>query len=648
MRYARDAIGIDKEQEVTILAGNPNVGKSVVYGHLTGKYRDVSNYPGTTVEMSMGESKGLVSKGMVIDTPGADSLTPISEDEKVTRDILLGTDPDQVVQVADAKNLKRALMLFIQISELGLPLILNLNMMDEARTRSIDIDIDGLSKELGVPVLPTVATEGRGISALKSRMEDAAPSQIKVDYPKEIEDAVEKLRPTLKNRGLALLYLSAPDEMSDFIEERLGPSAKRKAQEILEELQSKFSRSLGYVISISRRRKAESIYSEYVEKGEVQSTDLRERLSSLVTQPLTGIPIFIGALIGLYLFVGFVGAQLIVDFIEVSIFEAHVNPWVESTVYGTFGDNVLSEIIAGEYGIVTVGLTWAIALILPIITTFFLAFSVLEDCGYIPRLAAMADKGFRRIGLNGKAVLPMVLGFGCDTMATLTTRVLDTKKERVIATLMLALGIPCSAQLGVIFVIMALLPIHYFFIWVAVIASQLMLVAWLASKIIPGERGDFIMELPPLRIPRWDNVLRKTYYKVVWFLKELVPLFIIGTFIISVMNITGVLDMLINFLEPVVQHWMGLPADATIAFIVGFLRRDFGAAGILAMASQLSYRQMLVATVAITLFIPCIANLLIMVKERGVKTAVAMVVFIIPFAFFVAGVLNYILKIVGL
>ncbi len=175
-----------------------------------------------------------------------------------------------------------------------------------------------------------------------------------------------------------------------------------------------------------------------------------------------------------------------------------------------------------------------------------------------------------------------------------------------------------------------------------------MLVAWLASKIIPGTRGDFIMELPPLRVPRWDNVLRKTYYKVVWFLRELVPLFIVGTFIISVMNITGVLDVLIDILKPVVQGWMGLPGEATIAFIVGFLRRDFGAAGILAIAEQLSHRQMLVASVAITLFIPCIANLMIMVKERGIKTSVAIVAFIIPFAFFVAGVLNYILKFMGL
>lgn len=270
----------------------------------------------------------------------------------------------------------------------------------------------------------------------------------------------------------------------------------------------------------------------------------------------------------------------------------------------------------------------------------------LEDVGYIPRLAAM-DKGFRKVGLNGKAVLPMVLGFGCDTMATLTTRVLDTKKERVIATTMLALGIPCSAQLGVIFAIMAILPLQYFALWVIVVASQVLLVAWMASKILPGGRGDFIMELPPLRVPKWDNVLRKTYYKVMMFFKEAVPLFILGTFIISVANITGALDVAIDGLRPVVVHWMGLPEDTTVAFLLGFLRRDFGAVSILDMSGQLAVRQILVATVAITLFVPCIANLLIIIKERGVKTALGIIGFIIPFAFFVAGVLNYVMKFIG-
>ncbi len=647
MRYARETLGIGEDEEVHVLVGNPNVGKSVVFSELTGTYREVSNFPGTTVEVSTGKLSLKGKDEVLIDTPGADSLTPISEEEKVTRDILLGTDPDTIIQTADAKNLKRAMMLFLQLSEFGLPVVLDLNMIDEAETRLIDIDSEGLSKELGVPVVDTVAPEGRGIKELKSKMKEARTPDVKPDYPKEIEEGLNDLTKIFGNKGIALLYLSVPKEMEDFIREKIGEDELKEAQEILERLHKKFSRDLSYLLTMSIRRKAEEIASKYMEKEEVEKTSIKEKISELTMQPLTGIPIFLMVLLLLYEFVGFVGAQIIVDYLEIGIFEAHVNPFIQEQIYDIMGTNFVSRILVGEYGVITVGMTWAVALILPIITTFFLAFSLLEDVGYIPRLAAMADKGLRRVGLNGKAVLPMVLGFGCDTMATLTTRVLDTKKERVIGTTMLALGIPCSAQLGVLFAIMATLPVYFFLLWATIIFFQLLFVAWAASKILPGRRGDFIMELPPLRVPKWRNVLRKTYYKVVMFFKEVVPLFILGTFLISVANLTGVLDFLIKGLEPIAVKWLGLPSETSIVFILGFLRRDFGAAGLLNMAGSLTNIQMLVAIVAITLFIPCVANVLVIIKERGVKTAAAIIAFIIPFAFFVGGVVNHVSRFLG-
>ncbi len=647
IKYARKALDIPEDEDVTVLVGNPNVGKSVIFSYLTGKYRDVSNFPGTTVEISKGKSKWGVKKGTVIDTPGADSLTPISEDEKVARDLITGTDPNRIVQVADAKNLKRAMMLFLQLSEMEIPLVLNLNMMDEAKTRLINIDTKGLSEELGVPIVETVAPEGRGLHKLRNNLENASISDIKPDYQPEIKNAIEKISDLFGSRGIALLYLQAPKEMREYIKERIGVEEEKKAQDILFNLHRKYSQDLSYLITMSIREKAEELASKYMSKGEVTKTSFKDKISDLTMKPITGVPIFIGALLLLYLFVGYIGAQVMVEFFEGFLFGDYINPWIHDTVIDLLGHNAVSKILVGEYGVLTVGFTWAVALILPIITTFFLAFSLLEDCGYIPRLAAMADRTLRKVGLNGKAVLPLVLGFGCDTMATLTTRVLDTKKERTIATLMLALGIPCSAQLGVIFAIMATLPVSYFFIWVAVVVSQLLLVAWLASKILPGKRGDFIMELPPLRVPKWDNVLRKTYYKVVWFFKEALPLFMLGTFVISVFKIIGFLKIIENGLKPVVHDWMGLSPETSKYFILGFLRRDFGAAGLLSEAQSMSSIDMLVATVAITLFVPCIANFLMIIKERGYKTAIAIIGFIIPFAFLVAGVLNHLMTFFG-
>lgn len=323
-------------------------------------------------------------------------------------------------------------------------------------------------------------------------------------------------------------------------------------------------------------------------------------------------------------------------------------------------NNFIFELFLDEHaGLIRVGLTYAVAIVFPIVGFFFLAFGIMEDSGYLPRLAVMVDKVFKKIGLNGKAVLPMVLGLGCDTMATLTTRILNTRKERIIATLLLALAIPCSAQLGVISGILGRISGSYFAIYVFVIGSQLLLVGYLASKILPGEPSDFLMEIPPFRMPKLTNILIKTAYRVKWFLKEAVPLFILGTFGLFIFSKLGILKLLEKAGEPIVQAWLGLPPETTEGFILGFLRRDYGAVSIFkALEAKASSRdllspsgsggidpsQLLVALVVITLFVPCLANFLVMIKEQGAKNAFLMVSFIIPFAFLVGGVLRLIIQ----
>lgn len=294
-------------------------------------------------------------------------------------------------------------------------------------------------------------------------------------------------------------------------------------------------------------------------------------------------------------------------------------------------------------------LSYGFAIILPIVTTFFLFFSVLEDSGYLPRLASMMNRVFKVMGLNGKAILPMVLGLGCDTMATLTTRILETKKERIIVTLLLALGVPCSAQLGVILAMTASLSLTASIVWMSVVVLVLFLVGYLSSKIVKGEPTDFIIELPPLRIPAFSNIMYKTIARIEWYLKEVIPLFILGTAILFVLDKIQVLGAIRNVASPVVQNWLGLPAKATDAFLIGFLRRDYGAAGLFNLAQDglLTGNQILVSIITITLFVPCIANFLMIIKERGLKTALAMTAFIIPFAVLVGGLLNWALILLG-
>ena len=344
---------------------------------------------------------------------------------------------------------------------------------------------------------------------------------------------------------------------------------------------------------------------------------------------------------------GYTGAQTLVGFLEDVIFGRLLIPAIQ----GLLPTGLLYDFVVGKYGLVSMGLTYAIAIVLPVVGTFFIAFGLLEDSGYLPRLSILSDRVMRLMGLNGKATLPMVLGLGCCTMATITTRVLSSRKERLIATLLLALGIPCSAQLGVILGIAAGFSPAATLTVIGVVASQLFLVGFLASKLIRGQKSEFIFEIPPIRMPQLKNLLLKTGYRIKWYLKEALPLFLYGTtalFILDKVRVSGssLLEWIQTGLAPVLTGVLHLPAQAASPFVLGFLRRDYGAAGLFQMArtGMLSAQQVVVSLVVITLFVPCLASFLVIVKEQGMKRALAITSFIVPFAIGVGAVVSWVLR----
>jgi ferrous iron transport protein B len=291
----------------------------------------------------------------------------------------------------------------------------------------------------------------------------------------------------------------------------------------------------------------------------------------------------------------------------------------------------------------TLGCRYAFALILPIVTFFFLVFSVIEDSGYLPRLAMLIDNIFKKIGLSGRAVIPMVLGLGCATMATLVTRTLPTKKERVLATLLLALAVPCSAQLGVIMALLRDKP-AVTAVWIGVLVFVFLAAGWLGARLIPGAPASFFMELPPLRLPGLGNVLTKTFVRVKWYLQEVVPLFLLASFLLWMGKLTGLFAMLETAMRTPVAL-AGLPPECAKVFIFGFLRRDYGAAGLYDLSKQhlLTNVQVAVACVALTLFLPCIAQFLVNIRERGWRTGLAISVITLVLAFVVSVALNAVL-----
>ncbi|KPU26673.1 ferrous iron transporter B [Caloranaerobacter sp. TR13] len=477
--------------------------------------------------------------------------------------------------------------------------------------------------------------------------------QLSFKYDDAIENSINYIIDNLKGeyvlskRSIALLLLQEDEDIIEKVKVTEG-SNYIKISEIINKTKEKYDKPLSYIIALSRQKVVEDITSQVVTKDDKNRSSISNFLSKLTMNPITGIPILLLVIyFGLYKFVGQFGAGTVVDFLEANIFEAYINPWVNGVVNTVIPWKWLQDLIGNEYGIITLGIRYAAAIVLPIVGTFFFAFSIIEDSGYLPRLAMLVDRIFKKIGLNGRAVIPMTLGFGCDTMATMVSRTLETKRERVIATLLLALAIPCSAQLGVILALLSGEP-KALLVWIIFMLFVFLFIGYLTSKIMPGEGPSFYMEVPPLRLPKLTNILIKTYTRMQWYFIEIVPLFIFASVLIWIGNITGLFDVLVNMLKPVV-NMIGLPDNVAKVFLFGFFRRDYGAAGLydLQQAGVLSPRQLVVAAATLTLFVPCVAQFAMMIKERGTKTAILMGTFILIFSFAAGFVLNWILGTFG-
>lgn len=642
---------IDETSRRLLMVGNPNVGKSALFNRLTGSYVVVSNYPGTTVALSQGRMRYGGQEYAVVDTPGMYTVFPITEEERVTRRMLMEDPQDVVLHVVDAKNLPRMLSFTLQLIEAGLPVILVLNIMDEAQQAGLTINVETLQENLGIPVVATVSISGKGMKPLKEAIAvyPARSTGLNIDYGLPIEKAAREIASvmpdtTFSHRATALLALQEDKDVLRLLSTH-GSGRAQKVFAVLNRLKKELEHPVGYYLTLSRQHRSERILKGIITEGEVLGGEAGARLDNLLISPWTGIPILLAVLyFGFYRFVGGFGAGTVVDFLEGHLFDAYFVPFVNTWTERLIPWKVLQDLIAMEYGVLTLGVRYAVALLMPIVGAFFLVFSVVEDSGYLPRLSLLIDRLFKKIGLSGRAVIPMTLGFGCGTMATMVTRTLESVRERVIATVLLALAIPCAAQLGVIFGLAADSP-GVIITWIGTVGLVFLLIGYLTAKILPGQTPDFFMELPPLRLPRLANVWVKTSSRMRWYFREILPLFLLASVLIWAGNITGLFEKALWLLS-FPTHWIGLPDEAAQAFLYGFFRRDYGVAGLydVHQTGALSGNQLAVATITLTLFLPCIAQFLVMLKERGWRMATTVAAFVFPFAFLVGGVVNYLLN----
>lgn len=625
------------------LVGHPNVGKSVLFQRLTGQRATVSNYPGTTVEIARSAIRDLPDT-VLVDTPGVIAFPPRSDDERVTEQLLFDEPLKAILQVGDAKNLRRTLLFTVQLAEMGVPMVLALNMIDEADARGVSLQHDVLSSRLGLPVIPTTAIRGKGVPEIRAAMKNISAPDLEIEYPQGIEETIAEILPhippaPISSRALALLWLGNDPVCESWLEQNAGSGCLDALRHIRAQAQEVLSIPLGEMIQQTRLGYVRQLANAAMSESGSNWRGLSARLGTLTTHPVWGVFILLVVLYGLYWFVGIFGAGTLVGLLEENLFGEWLNPWFTGLVQKWIPFPLIAELIVGEYGLWTMGMTYALALILPIVSTFFLAFGVLEDSGYLPRLSALSNRLFSAIGLNGKAVLPMVLGLGCVTMGTLTTRVLESKRERLLTTLLLALAIPCSAQLGVVMGMLGSLSLAATLVWAGIVLLILLAVGWLAAQLVPGERTQLLVELPPLRWPVLSNVVLKTLARLEWYIKEVVPLFLIGTAILFMLDKTALLAAIADFGKPLVTGWLGLPPEVSAYFLMGFLRRDFGATGLFIMQQQglLSPVQVIVAMVTITLFIPCVASVMMISKERNWRSTIGIVAIVFTLAFLVGG-----------
>ena len=569
-----------------LLMGNPNVGKSVVFNRFTGANVIASNYSGTTVEFTKGSIKLGEKRAELIDVPGTYTLEPTCKAEEIAVEMLdEHSDGDVIINVVESTNLERSLNLTLQLLKRKIPTVVALNFWDETKHKGISIDEKKLEEILGISCVPICAVTGEGINHLVEKIKEAKPSNY------EYED-----------------------------EERW-----HEIGNIVDKVQNITHRHHTWI----------------------------ERLGDASVRPLTGIPMAVVVMFLAFKVIRFVGEGLI-GYVAEPVFEKLWAPVMMklSSIMGSGGflhNLVIGQLIDGEidfgqsFGLLTTGLFVPIGAVLPYVFAFYVVLSFLEDLGFIPRLAVMVDTLMHRLGLHGFAIVPMLLGLGCNVPGALATRVLETRKEKFIAATLLAIGVPCAALQAMVVGLLGKHGVGYiaivygtlFFVWVVL--------GLIFSKTVKGTSPEIFLEIPPYRIPHMGSLLKKIWIRIKWFLKEAVPFVLLGVLIVNLLYTFGIIQFVGKITAPVVTHVLGLPQEAVGALIVGFLRKDVAVGMLIGGNMHLTIKQLVIASVVLAMYFPCIATFTTLIRELGVVDMLKSAVIMIISSLIVGGLLNLIL-----
>lgn len=616
----------DKQRRILIL-GLPNTGKSQLFIELTGVYSLTANYQYTTIEEKRVFRRINRENFEIIDTPGLHCLYIHSEEELVVRNLLYDSPPDIIIQVINAAQLKQSLTLTADLLDLGIPMVVCLNMMDDAQKNGLRISSEALEEKLGVPVVKTIASVGSGIRELQNSLNKARPGKERGRYGKETEKSIIRLAPSLREtvpypwKTAALLLLGDPF-MHAYVmgktPEENRPGLERQISDERAKLEDVITRDFLF----QRNTWVDEVAGSAIQHDPQPENTYVERFADMSRHPVYGIPILLFFLALMFFMVVYVA-----DWIEELFLFLLGNPiteWVGRHLPAGFW----RDLMVGHYGLLTLGLFNALGTVLPILGTFFLFLSLLEDIGYITNLCVLTQRLFNKLGLSGKSILSLILGFACRTVATLSTRGLTSYKEKFIANFLIAFTIPCGAKLALLIGVLGQVGFVGFAFTTAVLLLCFMGVGLLLNKVLKNDAPiDFIQVLPPARLPDFRGLFIKTGYRVVWFLKESIPIFVMAAAAMFALDRTGVLNALKWVFAPVAVQGLGLPLDIVDVLLLCLARSEVAAGLLLKMAEahQLSTEQVIVSVILITTFIPCLAHVGALRREMGNKTTFLMI-----------------------
>jgi len=645
----------DEAGELRIaLAGNANVGKSVIFNQLTGLSQIIGNWPGKTVERAEGNLFFENRKLNIIDLPGIYSLSTFTEEEVVSRQYIAEEKPDAVINVLDATVLERNLFFTLQLMELEAPLIMSLNMFDLARSRGIIIDPDRLSSELGIPVVPTVAVKRSGLTQLLRETIDLAERSTgekprRLEYGPEVESRIAQLMATIEGRSfrsdypsrwIAIKLLEEDAEVMKMVSDQ---GLLDQARGLRNELESIHGEPSTTVLTAERYTLANRISLACQRFERPSGESISSRLDSLTTHRLWGYLLMMAITMAVFFTIFTLGDWLSGN-IELLL------DTVRPVLVDIFGSGSLGKII--NEGLIE-GFFAGIGIALPYILPFYLMLSFLEDSGYLARIAFLMDSLMHRMGLHGKAFIPMLLGYGCSVPAVLGCRIMETNRERLLAAFVSTL-VPCSARTIVILALVGKFigPLYALSLYIIDLILVFIL-GRIAYRTIPGEPIGLIMEMPSYRKPSTNVVLKQTWFRLSSFIKMAIPVIVGAGIMIKILEIAGALDIIADLMSPVTVTMLGLPSAVGVLLIIGILRKELTILmlatllGTTNFPTVLTSTQMYVFAFVVMLYIPCVATIAALVQEFGWKRAGYITVFEIVFATLSGAVLYRVLLALG-